>query len=140
MDKTENMLEHAKFMERERDLFNRLYYGFWIMFLGGFVLSLRIAPYRHIVVASFLVFAFRLLAVAGTILNFLMQYWAIVFLGAIRETLFYKTMGAEEPEKAAYAKVCKFEPLVHGSEVPLLIIALVYLLVGFAGSFLVHVP
>jgi hypothetical protein len=140
IDEREYILDHAKFLAWERDAFNRLYYGLWIVFLGGFVLSLHVVVYRYSCVALVLVVAFRLLAVAGTAVNFLMQYDAIVYLGAVREKLFYTTMGDVAHAETASEKARIFEPKVKRCEEHLQRIAAAFLLIAFAGSFLVHLP
>jgi hypothetical protein len=43
LDEREFELENVRFLARERDAINRIYYGLWIMFLGGFVLSLHVS-------------------------------------------------------------------------------------------------
>jgi hypothetical protein len=139
-DGQEYELEHVRYLAWERDSFNRLYYGLWIMFVGGFVLSLRVSIGKHFWTTYILIALFRVLAIVGTAVNFLMQYFAIVYLGGIREKLFYQAKGAPRFVKMAREKIRTFGPRVHFCETALRIIAVLFLLVALAGSFLVRVP
>jgi hypothetical protein len=139
-DPKEYQLEHAKFLAWERDSLNRLYYGLWIVFLGGFVLSLHVSAYRHVRVAFVLVVAFRSLAIAGTIVNFLMQYHAIGGLSNVRAELFFRAYGETASAEAAYLRTQRSDRMVRRCELPLQLIAAAFLLIAFAGSFLVRVP
>jgi len=77
---------YAKYLEWNRENNGRLYYVLWILFLGGFVYTLQLRPVagclQHLGLALF-----RLLAITGTVLNFLYQENAIDSLGKLREQL-----------------------------------------------------
>jgi hypothetical protein len=72
--------EHPDFLQWDREINGKLYYALWILFMGGFVLSIGytnqpdlfsnclIRPLLHV---------FRLLAVIGSALNFYFQSQAI---------------------------------------------------------------
>jgi hypothetical protein len=138
-DKPEYVLEHGKFLVWQREAYNRLYYGFWIMFLGGFVLSLRVTPYRHFGLASILIEAFRFLAILGTVVNFRVQQFSIIFLSGARELFLFKTMGREDSAETASKKINTYVPLISHGETFLQIMAASFLLIAFGGSFLVRV-
>ncbi len=141
MDENEYRLEHAKFSAWERDAFNRLFYGLWVIFLGGFVLSLHVTVERYTHVAFVFVVVFRFLAIAGTALNFVMQYCALIYLGAVRELVFYSAYSSMATlHGTAREKAEKYAPIVKRCEKWSIWIAAVFLSVAFAGSFLVHIP
>jgi hypothetical protein len=57
-----------------REISGKLYYPLWILFMGGFVLSLAPPDKTYSLAAhAHLIHTFRLLAILGSILNFLMQ-------------------------------------------------------------------
>src|SRR5579862_691801 len=101
MDEREFHLEHLKASAQEREAVNRLYYGFWIVFLGGFALSLRVGYGKHVFVAETLLIAFRLLAVVGTAINFWMQYHALRSSSFMRMTAFHSVYSEQMAAKAA---------------------------------------
>ena len=101
MDDREFRLEHAKLLSAERDAINRVYYALWIVFMGGFVLSLHITSGPHVTAARIAIVAFRVLAIAGTAINFAMQYFSLDSLGSFRQAVFREAFGKHlEAEEA----------------------------------------
>jgi hypothetical protein len=139
LDEREFELENVKFLARERDAINRIYYGLWIMFLGGFVLSLHVSIVRCPRTACVLIAVFRVLAIVGTAVNFLMQDFAIRFLAGIRERFFYRAWNAPRFVKEANVKIRLYGPRARSCETPLRVIAVLFLLIALVGSFLVRV-
>ncbi len=123
-------------MAWERDSLNRLYYGLWIMFLGGLVLSLHVVISQHSYFAYALLAAFRLLAITGTAVNFEMQYHAINSLSKARLSLYCQAFDALGT-KREMAKANDSDRIVAACEIPLQLIAAAFLLLAFVGSFLV---
>jgi fatty acid desaturase len=140
IDRRDYELEHAKYLGWERDSFNRLYYGLWIMFLGGFVLSLHVSIGKHFWPTYILIVLFRVLAVTGTGVNFLMQYQAIENLSSIRENIYFRAMGNEARADETKNQAREAHRIVSSSEWSLLAIAGAFLFVAFVGSFLVTLP
>jgi hypothetical protein len=131
-------LEHAKFLEWERDARNRLNYGLWIVFLGGFVLSLRAMDSQSCQVFV-LVLAFRTLAVLGSAVNVFMQLRSIDGLTAGREAMFHKNLNNMESFAEKRAASARYDRTVRACEPILQIITVAFLLVALYGSFVVHV-
>ncbi len=75
----ERMKEHSKFLEWDREINGRLYYALWIVFMGGFVLSITstITLPASSSCMLWLLRTFRLFAVVGSLLNFVLQSKAI---------------------------------------------------------------
>jgi hypothetical protein len=140
MDEHKDELDPAKYLAWERDAINRLYYGLWVVFLGGFVLSLHVVAYRQSCLVIVLLIVFRLLAIAGTAVNFFMQHQAIGSLSSIKAALDYAAFNHEISAGTELKKARESERIVAGCEKLLQIIAGAFLLIAFAGSFLVHLP
>jgi len=140
VDELEYELEHARATASERDSVNRLYYGMWIVFLGGFALSLHVVDYRHPRLAVYLVISFRLLAIAGTAVNFWMQYHAIKGLSNWRVSLFHRALNNDAGRDRAERAMQRSDRIVIRCELPLRIIAAAFLVIAFLGSFLVRIP
>ena len=83
---TQHEEKYAKFLQWDRDANSRLYYAFWIVFLGGFVLSLQL---RHTTgcLQSALLILFRFLAILGSAVNFFHQNLAIDELSKLRQSI-----------------------------------------------------
>jgi hypothetical protein len=73
------MKEHSRFLEWDREISGKLYYALWIVFMGGFVLSITstVALPASSSCTLWLLRTFRLFAVVGSLLNFLLQSKAI---------------------------------------------------------------
>ena len=76
----ERIKYNHEFLKWDTDYSGKLYYSFWILFMGGFVLSLTLndrfyLPNTHYIAS--LIRAFRVVAVVGSVLTFLMQSAAI---------------------------------------------------------------
>jgi hypothetical protein len=143
MEEREYQLEHVKAMAWERDAVNRLYYGLWIVFLGGFVLSLHVKfdktdPRVHLVIA--IVTGFRVLAIFGTALNFWMQYHALKSLRYRRLSIFYGAFGDRAHSNRAEEKAQKAARIEYLCEVPLLVFAVGFLLLALVGSCVIRIP
>src|ERR1700692_527939 len=79
--------KYTDYLAWERDALNRLYYGFWVLFMAGFVYSLHIPKcLNHPHIEFWTVLLFRALSIAGTMVNFLMQYHAVGSLGSIQSS------------------------------------------------------
>ncbi len=70
------------FLKWDREAYAKLYYPLWILFMGGFVFSLSTDRYHGPIPAYIvgLIYLFRILAVAGTALNFYVQRLALEVL------------------------------------------------------------
>jgi hypothetical protein len=79
------------FLQWDREVNSKLYYGFWIMFLGGFVLSLgpTITHTNSAQCILIWLYAFRISALVGVVINFLLQSFAI---NAVREARKYSNV------------------------------------------------
>ena len=75
----ERMRKHATFLEWDREINGKLYYALWILFMGGFALSItpRVSGLTGSLCTLWLLRAFRILAVVGSALNFELQNRAI---------------------------------------------------------------
>lgn len=75
----ERMKEHSRFLEWDREINGKLYYALWIVFMGGFVLSITstVALPASSSCMLWLLRTFRLFAVVGSLLNFVLQSKAI---------------------------------------------------------------
>jgi hypothetical protein len=75
----ERMKEHSRFLEWDREINGKLYYALWIVFMGGFVLSITstVPLPTSSSCTLWLLRTFRLFAVVGSLLNFLLQSKAI---------------------------------------------------------------
>jgi len=75
----ERIKQHSKFLEWDREINGKLYYALWIVFMGGFVLSITatVALQASSPCTLWLLRAFRLSAVVGSLLNFVLQSKAI---------------------------------------------------------------
>lgn len=73
--------EHAEFLRSEREMNGKLYYALWILFMGGFVVSIGKISQNSCSSTSLralgLLHTLRILAVLGSALNFLYQDLAI---------------------------------------------------------------
>ncbi|MGD1107717.1 MAG: hypothetical protein ABR865_11790 [Terracidiphilus sp.] len=75
----DRMKKHYKFLQWDREINGKLYYALWIVFVGGFVLSIN----STVPLASpsdctiLLLRLFRILAILGSVLNFILQSKAI---------------------------------------------------------------
>jgi len=131
--------EQVKSWEWERDAVNRLYYGLWVVFLGGFVLSLRVPVRWCFCATTILMVAFRVLAIAGTALNFLMQERALTALshfrfGMVCESEGDPTLAAEKYSEAAELNriVIQFDNWLKG-------VGFLFLLLALISSFVVKI-
>ena len=141
MDEREYSLEHMKMRAQEIDARNRLYYGLWIVFMGGFVLSLHVSPKSgYEAVTWLLVVVFRLFAVAGTGINFWMQYQAIEALRLTREVSRAVAFGNVRIADAFGSDITTANRQVDQWGTYLLRLGALFLVLAFIGSFLVHVP
>lgn len=120
------------------ETWGKLFYGFWIIFLGGFVLSLKAPSDLHF--WKFLgLMCFRSLAIIGTCLNFLMQFYnnrmieKFTLWIAERES---KNLAAEETRKMTH----KYNDRANRIEGVLMCVGGVYLLLGLLLSFLIRIP
>ena len=73
------MKKHLTYLQWDRDINGMLYYALWIVFIGGFVLSVNstirlLAPSDCTIN---LLYLFRILAIIGSFLNFILQSLAI---------------------------------------------------------------
>lgn len=70
------------FLMWDREAYAKLYYPLWILFIGGFVFSLSTDKYHGPIPAYLagLIYLFRILALAGTALNFYVQHLALEVL------------------------------------------------------------
>lgn len=82
--------DHADYLQWERDANMRLYYPLWILFIGGFAFQYQHPPATCGCLAASLVCAFRLLAIAGTVLNFILQNCGIDSVSHANRYLFYE--------------------------------------------------
>jgi hypothetical protein len=133
-------LEHAKLLASEKDAYSRLYYGLWIIFLGGFVLSLHVTVSKHLYTAYVVIAVFRILATAGAATNFLMQLASLESGSAIRHGIFYEAVGnqgrakdAANDSKNADKRFVRYQKWLQW-------IGSAFLAIALLGSFLVHVP
>ena len=76
----QKLKEQPEFLQWDREINGKLYYALWILFMGGFVLSIGYSNqpdlFSNCLIRP-LLHAFRLLAVIGSVLNFLFQSRAI---------------------------------------------------------------
>jgi hypothetical protein len=111
---TTRIKEYSKLLQWDRDVNAKLYYGLWVVFMGGFVLSLNSSvlstPPSECMI--WLVRLFRCLAVVGSALNFLLQSNAIngsrhlnelgieyaYHLSLVGEMRAYDTSGTQKPQ------------------------------------------
>jgi hypothetical protein len=135
MDHHELELEHMKASALERDAVLRLYYALWIVFLGGFVLSLRISYGELACLAKVLVAAFRLLAVVGTLLNFWMQYHAIRGSSYNRREQYARSDNNKRMADNFHTKMEDSANAVEGSQPYLIIVGTLFLMVALILSF-----
>jgi len=140
MDHHELDLEHMKASALERDAVLRLYYALWIVFLGGFVLSLRISYGELACLAKVLVAAFRLLAVVGTLLNFWMQYHAIRAFSYIRREQYALYDKNKLMADNFHTKMEDSAGAAESLEPYLIIVGTLFLIVAFILSFSVRLP
>ncbi|MBI3895889.1 MAG: hypothetical protein HY313_08135 [Acidobacteria bacterium] len=132
---------YSKYLSLERDALNRLYYAFWIMFVGGLVYSFHIPTTQYPHLVFYLVLAFRVLAVVGTGINFIMQYHAIASVGHIQVFNFLKGQQGKELEAAKRAiQAEKSDRIVSCCEIPLQLVAGAFLLTSLVLSFLLYGP
>jgi hypothetical protein len=132
-------LELFKAMAWERDALHRLYYPFWILFMAGFVLSLRVPFHWCICLNSVLLVVFRFLAVLGTGLNFMSQHTDLTGISCYRWAYVYKTTGKPDEAKKQY----EASQALAGTSVKLnnwlLGVTITFLATALVGSFLMHV-
>jgi len=127
--------DNTQYLQWEREALSRLYYGFWIVFLAGFMYSLGvrnpvprgisnapvIVPYIVLLPPSVVwctLLVFRLLAVLGTGVNFWMQYQAVAGLGHMS---IYSMRKGNDPDEAArrLGEAKKADRHAVASELPL---------------------
>lgn len=151
IDPDESLRKYTESLTTEREALNRIYYGFWIMFLGGFVLSLHVSIERHPHLAYGLLFAFRVLAIGGTAVNFRMQERAIGSLSALNRAIHYQNSAKLEFEQnnhegakgyidlasSLHKRMNADDKAVTRSENILKVIGALFLLVAFVGSFFI---
>lgn len=80
--------EHPEFLQWDREINGKLYYALWILFMGGFVLSIGYTNQRDLFsncLVRPLLHLFRLLAIIGSVANFFYQNRAINAVRAARE-------------------------------------------------------
>lgn len=128
----------ARYISRVIDSTNKLAYSFWIVFLSGFVLSLR-APTDLHCISFFLLALFRVLAIIGTALNFLGQS---AYLQCQNHVEFFVIMQRSKDIPAATTQLTRAQ-VYDGRGKKLLqatlYVAAAYLLLGLILSFVVHV-
>jgi hypothetical protein len=102
---------HEKLVQWDQDSNGKLYYALWILFMGGFVLSLQFANrpefYTHAIMRPAMRL-FRILALLGSALNFTMQSMAIDSVRSMRDFSYLisrprdtlRAKSEEEQEKA----------------------------------------
>lgn len=78
---------YVRYLEWNRQNNGRLYYILWALFIGGFVYTFKLKAVDSCILHLGLVL-FRLLAIAGSILNFHYQETGIDSLGKLREQIF----------------------------------------------------
>jgi hypothetical protein len=140
VEEREYRLEHTKLLAAERDAINRLYYGFWIIFLGGFVLSMHVTEGRHPRATTTFVVIFRILAIAGTAANFAMQYYSLDSLTGYRRSVFHDAVGNRGIAEAAVKDSLRSGELANVFLLVLTYIGAAFLLVALVGSFFVRIP
>ena len=136
----EHEYEYTKYLAWERDALNRLYYGLWILFMAGFVYSFHIPAVPHPCIVSWALAFFRVLAVVGTGVNFLMQYHALASLGHIRIMQLNKGQGNQCGADEERAQAQQSDRIVRRCEIPLHVIAATFLIEALVLSFLVYPP
>jgi hypothetical protein len=121
------------------EISNKIYYNLWIVFLGGFVLSLHTPSgiSRHVFWA---VVIFRLLAMLGTVVNFFVQslYSKVQFHVRIAAVLLqahevadYRTQMEEAKKQSIRAdRLGRYSAAICG----------LFLMLGFVLSCLIQVP
>jgi hypothetical protein len=107
---TRKMEEHFAFLQWDRDINGRLYYALWIVFMGGFVLSINstIRLNSPSVCMIMLVYLFRILAIIGSVLNFILQDEAIKAVRYSHQQLMeyrlHVSLAKHEPAEATKAR------------------------------------
>jgi hypothetical protein len=139
MEDRQYELELFKAMAWERDALHRLYYPFWILFMGGFVLSLRVPFHWCICLKSVLLVGFRFLAVLGTGLNFLSQQTDLTGISCYRWGYVYATTGKPDVAKQKYETAKKLAKRSITFNHWLLWVTIVFLVIALVGSFLIHI-
>jgi hypothetical protein len=140
IDQREYELEFAKYLAWERDALNRLYYGLWIVFLGGFVLSLHLTVGKHVRTTYTLIVLFRILAMVGSGINFMMQYHALNSVSKFRVSNFQQSQGRAALARDFQKQADNSDRFVARCEKPLQIVAVSFLIIAFIGSFFVTLP
>lgn len=78
----EGYTHQHEFLKWDRETYAKLYYPLWILFMGGFVFSLSTEKY-HGSISPYLIvliYVFRIVAIAGTGLNFWVQRLGLLIL------------------------------------------------------------
>jgi hypothetical protein len=141
----EYMDRHSKFLQWDRDVNGKLYYAFWIVFMGGFVLSIN-STVKLVSATCFsilLLRVFRILAVIGSALNFLLQNKAIDSASyshralvkyeqqiALSTTMQNEAAEALQQAESAHSKSKQIDAWIPPLECALKIIAAVFLLLA----------
>lgn len=133
---------HIEHLRWERDANMRLYYGFWVVFLGGFVYQREHPLAAHDCLHLALVVAFRCLAIFGTTINFLMQDDGILSLSSASSALLRLTQMKEEIRKTNYLEISSILEIAiteqqKGKKVEYRIKVYELLLLGTMGAFLI---
>jgi hypothetical protein len=139
MEDREYELELFKAMAWERDALHRLYYPFWILFMGGFVLSLRVPFHWCVCLNSVLLVVFRFLAVLGTALNFLSQQADLTGISCYRWGYVYATTGKPDVAKKKYESAMSLADKSITFNNWLLCVTIAFFVIAFVGSFLIHI-
>jgi hypothetical protein len=139
MEDREYELELFKAMAWERDALHRLYYPFWILFMGGFVLSLRVPFHWCATLHSVLLVGFRFLAVLGTVLNFLSQQTDLTGISCYRWGYVYATTGKPDVAIQKYEDAKRLAKKSVTFDRWLLCVTIAFLVIAFVGSFLIHI-
>lgn len=138
MEEREYELELSNAMAWERDALHRLYYPLWILFMGGFVLSLRVPFHWYICLNTVLLVPFRVLSVLGTGLNFLAQQVDITGVSCSRWAYVYASTGHPDIAKEKYEEAKRSAQVAITLTTWLLRVAFLFLVIALVGSFLIR--
>lgn len=130
---------YLKHLSWERESNQHLYYPFWILFAGGFLYSFHVQTPPPNCLMSWGIIALRLLAVAGSIVNFLMQYQANESLGQTHQVLLKRDRG--QPDyKVHKILAARSDSRVRCLEPSLHVLAVAFLLLALCLSFGAYPP
>jgi hypothetical protein len=136
---TSDKIELLKLWMQEGETRSRLFYGMWIVFLGGFLVSLH--PFAKLSTGTLVaLFLFRSLAIAGTVINFWMQIAEIRFRRYYKESVQHSIVREELPMKEKYKLAQAALNQTNLCSVIVYSFGVCFLLLGLVLSFIVHVP